>query len=673
MGANTSSVGANDGSGINAALLAEFKKKVDAETFEDLCQPGSGCHIDRTEERGITVNQLLGLVEHVRRRCVVEGWVNRSGMSISWNRASLYDVVEWVIKPLTARKSRSYVEAVACGPQVPRWFVSHWYGQSVADFVKCLNVHSDDRDLGRDAPYWACAYASLQGEHTGDEDWVGEYAKNQWDRPEDSPFQRAMRLAEGTLSVIDPEATCFKRIWCVYEIWTGVLLATPSLEQVLATYHSEASANRYLYDIYSAYGDRVVGLTDGFAPVDMRRARCWWATDKTLRESKFPVSLATDALSLRLEDAEASHISDKKHILNTIAGSTNLDVAPPVQHELYESLNKALRGRFAAAVWRQALEAGYPMEHCSSTLADSGLWKLELSFDGAEKSFTDAAAGHLARGFSHHLRELIIDLTGCRQLTDAGLQVLADALPCSSLVKLEIDFSRCRSITDAGVASLGQALQRAGGRDEYGGWIDTTSEMSSQIGSHAKSTASTACSPGETDSGACVMQGALLHLALIFCGCPSIDDSGLSAVVRSIPASLRHLEFNCFGNSNLCCPTLEAVASALRSIPSLRHLDLRFGRCPSIGNAAICSVARSLPPTLTYLALDFRFNQNLNDSFAQTLVKHLPEELAFLQLDLIGCHLTTVITDSIVTALREARSGLEVSYLGRDTHQDWCM
>jgi hypothetical protein len=174
------------------------------------------------------------------------------------------------------------VELVANGPQMPMWFVSHWWGQVVAESVQCLAQHSQDRNLGEDVNYWICAYAANQWI----DDQVGLYAKNDWYDPANSPFLKAMRLAEGTVSVIDADATCFTRTWCCAEIWSAL--------QIIA--ESEGESDSYKYDMYTMRGDNAVGITDGFAQVDMKRAKHWWSTNKYQRERFFPVTLGRRAL-----------------------------------------------------------------------------------------------------------------------------------------------------------------------------------------------------------------------------------------------------------------------------------------------------------------------------------------------------------------------------------------
>ena len=55
---------------------------------------------------------------------------------------NLYHLNEHFIKPMCAERRCSYVELVASGPQPPAWFVSHWWGEPVTLFLRCIEQHA---------------------------------------------------------------------------------------------------------------------------------------------------------------------------------------------------------------------------------------------------------------------------------------------------------------------------------------------------------------------------------------------------------------------------------------------------------------------------------------------------------------------------------------------------
>ena len=130
-------------------------KQPPGEDFGDLKpSPESGCAIEETAMRGITPEQLKLVKAHIQRRCSAEAWLTWAGTKLAPKKVSLYEAARYVIKPATYLKQCSFVELIATGEQEPLYFVSHWWGEPVFDFIQCINQHSIDRKLGKTAPYW---------------------------------------------------------------------------------------------------------------------------------------------------------------------------------------------------------------------------------------------------------------------------------------------------------------------------------------------------------------------------------------------------------------------------------------------------------------------------------------------------------------------------------------
>ena len=132
--------------------------------------------LDRVEYRAITLEQMNTFFrEEVESRADADGFLPGWYETRYFNRKdetwlqqklchkdtiNLYDFMHWCIKPKCAEKKCSYVELVAKKPQKPAWFVSHWWGEPVRDFVRCLNEHARVRALSSHTAYWVCAYLS---------------------------------------------------------------------------------------------------------------------------------------------------------------------------------------------------------------------------------------------------------------------------------------------------------------------------------------------------------------------------------------------------------------------------------------------------------------------------------------------------------------------------------
>lgn len=643
----------------------------------DILAQGGGCTIEKTEERGITIEQLGNLLaffeEHI---CGVDSFRNRQGEQLAWNTADLYDIVEHLVRPMTQQRGRSYVEAVASGPQVPRWFVSHWWGQTSVELATCLIQHSKDRELGDEVPYWICAFAAVQWTPDDVSDyvvpnWMKMYSTNQWYDPSQSPFQKAMRLAEGTVSVVDSKAGYFKRIWCCYEIWSSLMHATAS--NFFCDSASAGANDGYKYDIYTCMDDEAIGLTDGLAAVDLKRGKHWWTTNKYQRERQFPIELARSALSLRLELGQATQEADRVHILNTIIGSPDLSKKPPEEHARYSQLNTAIRGRFAAAMWRKGLETEQDMNLYARVLAASGCARLAISFDACHQ-VDDNSVRALASGLSSSIHDLDLDFNGCAGLQDYGLEGLSASLP-SSLHRLKLDLSGGK-FSSAGMNSLAAALAGSnndGALKPLSNSEIAPSEVSFSLvseawelvslykdGSDASSLSTAATSPkrlGEKQD--------LQELALIFAGCGQLSEDSILAVINALPHSLVKLELNFYGCITLGDSCLTALAA--RIPPSLLSFELHVARCPDITDAGVENLAKQFPAGLQNIILDFRFCVNLTDLSGSAIAANLPHGIRQLEVDFVSCPSTT---DKSQALLQDAVVGknpnAKLTFWGKD-------
>jgi len=632
---------------------------------------GGGFAIPLTEERGITLPQLGAMLaffeEHI---CGGEqGVLSRKGEKLEYNTVNLYDIVEHIVKPATQKKKCSYVEFVASGPQLPKWFVSHFWGQKTLEFVRCLLQHSNDRALGDDAAYWICAFAAIQWAANDAPDWIAPdwvnmYASNQWCDPEASPFQRAMRLAEGTVSIIDSYASYFERVWCCYEIWSTLRLAAAA-----ANLQSESPADGekdgYKLDIYTCVSeDHAVGLTDGLAQVDKKRAKHWWTTNKYHREKDFPIELARSALSLKLELGQASQEADRIHILNSIVGASDLDAPPPKQHVRYNQLNNTLRGRFAAALWRRGLEGGQLMQEYGHALASSGLVNLAISFDSCDK-FDDLAARALAAGLAPSIRELDLDFNGCGRLSDDGVEALAVALP-PCMRQLKLDLSGCK-FSDCALKALAHSLSKKGlavestaaGSEDAWSLVEDAWELVPLLRTHsADKTYEPNYEIARSESGT------MEELSLIFASCGHLAEDGMIAVIQALPQTLKKLVLNFYGCVVFGDSLLEALSAALPS--TLLYFELRVARCPDVTDSGVQAVVKMLPQGLQHLVLDFRFCINLSDSTATVLAESLPLFLKHLETDFVSCSGTTGITEEVLQKVVAKRGGMKFIFWGKD-------
>ena len=98
------------------------------------------------------LQQLLAIIafieKHADERGVLPRWVDWNGAANHTDSLNLYDLVKYVVNPATAPYKCSFVELVAppgTTAQTPRWFVSHWWGEPVKDFIMAVEYHAVQR------------------------------------------------------------------------------------------------------------------------------------------------------------------------------------------------------------------------------------------------------------------------------------------------------------------------------------------------------------------------------------------------------------------------------------------------------------------------------------------------------------------------------------------------
>ncbi|CAE7547709.1 TRIM71, partial [Symbiodinium sp. CCMP2456] len=411
--------------------------------MDDLLRDFSaGCSIPRVEERAMQMRQLNLVISCLCQGCNRD-WVDPSGRPLTPPQVNLYHVVDLLVRPATAARACSFVELVAEAPQPCDWFVSHWWGEPVVDFALCLKQHLHDRNLQKDAAYWVCAYANNQ--------WAVHQEIGA--DPATSSFQRAMGRAAGTVSILDRDAVCYTRVWCIYETYIS------TLKQV--TGEKGLDGFTYYFDIYT-YDPKqkdAIGIAEGFIAADGTGPK--QARRKRHRESRFPFELIMKAFDIRVEHAEATRESDRRMILNSIAQAADLSQAPALEHEGYAALNDVLHGRFAAASFVKAAAVGTNLSRHAAALSRSRLHQLTLHFGGdCQKNLKDEHVALLACSLPFEsLQDLFLGFQGCRQLSDVAAVALGSALgSLTRLRRLELRLSSGPQLSDEGVGALAAGL-----------------------------------------------------------------------------------------------------------------------------------------------------------------------------------------------------------------------
>jgi len=175
----------------------------------------SGTTIDDVAKRAMTLEELQAIRAIIVSHCVDNKWKSSRDKKVPLRPedVNLYDLNSILIKPLTKERNCSFKELFASGESVPTYYVSHWWGENVLDFVKCCEMHAIYNGLQpNEAKYWVCAHANRQHDLGTD---LGT-------DPSKSSFSEAMKLAEGVLLVCDPKLVVTTRIWVDYELFRTI-------------------------------------------------------------------------------------------------------------------------------------------------------------------------------------------------------------------------------------------------------------------------------------------------------------------------------------------------------------------------------------------------------------------------------------------------------------------
>lgn len=380
--------------------------------------------------RGVVLEDVTGTDVQVK---LTKGqFQTASSLTAGGAQVVLQKVHRGVPNRIENADSCSYKEMISSTPTPPTWFCTHWWGEPIFDFVKCCREHAKFRGLeDTKASYWICAYANRQSQEELDYE-VGE-------DPDTSSFRRAMLLSEGTLLMLDRNATPFERIWCDYELYKVV-------------------TDDVLLDIAAVEEGRVRLLTKRPLPHEH-------LVEKSNRERKFPVTLLAKGIQVKLQEGRCTVEEDKVRILNSMGKNPKTGVVDPdLLAKNVEDANRALRGYLASAAWPQAVRMGVVQSFGVAALClpeilveDVIRTSLELSFSGL-REVSDSEVASIAQGLPRGLQSLSLSFESCVSITDIGVVVLAQRVALLQLHSLQLDFLGCARLTDAALTSLASLL-----------------------------------------------------------------------------------------------------------------------------------------------------------------------------------------------------------------------
>jgi len=480
-------------------------------------QPSSGAAIIDVAKRAMTLEELRAVRAIIVSSCVKNQWKSSldGKTRLTPSDVNLYDLNTILIKPLTKKRNCAFKELFPSGASTPTFYVSHWWGERVLDFIHCCEYHAMSHELSpSQAKYWVCAYANRQHDLGTD---LGT-------DPAQSSFNRAMQKAEGVLLVIDPNVVVTSRIWVDYELYRTI------------------STNN-LMDM-AAYNKGNVHLIAG---KDLPNETAY---QKNRREEKFPFAeLAKSFLEVELYKGDASQEIDKIRILNVMRKKGGkLDDSSVLSRiksklfsdpqyiedmEQFSQADSSLRAEMATKAVSVALSTeGQTLNNFHGfdliDIIKADTLRKELIFDDLVSldEVNDAEFKKLVGLIAPQVEKFILNVCGCRNITDSSINELE--LP-PSLKELDLNMGYARNIEGKALHHLASVIPQQLTKlslDVSGFKTPSGSYLPERYNDHLKEFASN-------------MPPNLEAYSLVTTLASEDDDEGLVDLAKALPANLK--------------------------------------------------------------------------------------------------------------------------------------
>eukprot|EP00931_Biecheleriopsis_adriatica_P038406 TRINITY_DN22000_c0_g1_i2.p1 TRINITY_DN22000_c0_g1~~TRINITY_DN22000_c0_g1_i2.p1 ORF type:complete len:650 (-),score=118.74 TRINITY_DN22000_c0_g1_i2:14-1720(-) len=396
--------------------------------------------------RSIMLGQLLQVQDFAAGQCNIWG-VETASISIC-------NIMEWVVKPCTREPNSAFIEHMTNTGLMPAWFVSHWWGDLMDKFLKCIRQQIAVRGLSSKTGYWVCAFANRHHDALD-----ASIAAD----PKETTCYKAMQAAHFRVLLIVNSSACpvgpgipFNRTWCAFECERS------------APFFDVAATTEAICDEEVPIQLITSGLTSSEQCANKYIAGRGYEA-KIQREEGFPPVIAKAAMLFSLKKTQTSIEDDRNRILNFIAGS-EAGSEPPIEHDSYHKISRRLRSLFSLILWPQILAGDAPSEKGAYAAYLSMLRDLAKAIQGDwwRKSLTLCLAGsslhdpEIAELVMHSIPSKLQTLKLGLQhsgLTDASLASMPSCLP-DTLQNILVDVSGCEDITDTGVQSFLAKLPR---------------------------------------------------------------------------------------------------------------------------------------------------------------------------------------------------------------------
>eukprot|EP01038_Epipyxis_sp_PR26KG_P010842 gene10842-14553_t len=280
-----------------------------------------GVQIEKTELRGITINQLKMVMNEMHHLCreLQSSWKKFDGQLIEPHTANLYDIVEPIIKKRTAEKKCSFVELVSTDSSKQVWCVYEV-------FVSLMDANNSNDQLSA-KNYKFEAYTQL--------DHIQYFFNNS----SSSNIKEIIRPAKAVGFIRD--GLCYR------DNADAILLSSPNasnLTDVTANYYTSLIADsEESVNLKKGGGDHKQQLSSSEKvainniSIRITKEREKWFDKDRLRK----------AMNFDVIQAEATQELDRKHILNAITQQVDMNIPPLAYHKNYDELNFIIQSGYS--------------------------------------------------------------------------------------------------------------------------------------------------------------------------------------------------------------------------------------------------------------------------------------------------------------------------------------
>jgi len=534
-----------------------------------------GVEIPKVELRAMKLSELQAVRAIIISKCIEDKWISSyDKRKLRPEEVNLYDLNQSLILPLTERRNCAFKELFTTGDSLPTYYVSHWWGEPVLDFIRCCEYHAERHGFSPDeAQYWVCAYANRQHDLGAD---LG-------DDPSKSSFNKTMALARGVLLVCDMNLVVASRIWVDFELYRTVAMQS-GLD---ITMHANGSPH-----LIAASG------LPNETPYQ-----------KNKREQNFPFALlCKKMLKVELHKGDSSMPIDKVRILNTMIEHRPLDSDEVLQRMKEKNLEDPR--------YQQDLEKYAISDNAIKAEIACKAISVALSTEGQD--YNDFHGFDLLKIIaSDTLRKTITfnDIVSLDAVDDDVLVTLVKLTENKSIETFELNAKGCINVTNAALEKLEIS--------------DTLSNLSLNLG-YAKNITNDALIKFISSK----LPESLETLDLEVSGyktpegnyLPNRYSTFLEEFANVIPHHLNTLKLNSTLDDE--DGGLEGLLQLARSLPSSTvSLDLTFEQWDNFKSDMIIEIAKALPSTLQNFRICFYNGDHIEDNDMEMLASEISNKV----------------------------------------------